>query len=87
MSVSMKTILGQTNVHALKGDRIESNWNADVKEGARHRKSWGTTLHTQAPTRQGSDQGKSMDFREKEKGQCGCTVVGYRRRDETRLVE
>lgn len=47
MLVSMKIILGQINVYVLKGDRIESNWNADVKEGVRYRKSWGIIMYIQ----------------------------------------
>lgn len=43
MLISTKTILGQINISAPKGDRIDSNWNGGIREGARHRKGWGIT--------------------------------------------
>ena len=58
MLTSIKTIFGQVSVSALTGKRKGSTWNRDVREGARHGKSWGTTTasgrhpHTKALTQQ-----------------------------------
>lgn len=43
MLISTKTIFGQINRSAPKGDRKDSNWNGGIREGAKHRKGWGTT--------------------------------------------
>lgn len=39
MLTSIKTIFGQMTISALTGNRKGSNWNRDVREGARHGKS------------------------------------------------
>lgn len=66
MSLSIQTILGQVNRSAPKGDRIESNWNRGVREGARHERGWGTSANAKTLTREKGDI-----FPEKEMGQCG----------------
>lgn len=70
MSLSIQTILGQVNRSAPRGDRIESNWNRGLREGARHERGWGTSANGRYPDAKALNWEKG-DFPEKETGQCG----------------